>query len=87
MGIYQNCKGDKGNEGENKKEREATSPTKTRGKDCCSMVLAIWFISRSRKEQEKHRKTSEQASLAAGTSHTLVCLPGKAGAATARMTK
>ena len=31
--IYQACEGDKGSEGESRKERKGISPTKTRGKE------------------------------------------------------
>lgn len=74
--MYQNREGDKGNEGEGKKERKGTFPAETRGKDR-SMALAIWFISISKKELEKCRKTREQARLPTRISHTLVCLPAR----------
>ena len=46
-----------------------------------STACAIWFISSSRKEQENRREIGERARLPARISHTLVLLPGKAGAA------
>lgn len=73
VGMYQNREGGKGNESEGKKERRGTFPAKTRGKDH-SMALAIWFISISKKELEKCRKTSEQTRLPTRISHTLVFL-------------
>lgn len=75
--IYQNREGDKENEGES---RKGNFPNQNERKDR-SAARPIWFISSSRKEQEKCSKISERARLPARISHTLVFLPGKAGVA------
>lgn len=54
-------------------------------------IVVPWYLPsglfQARGKNRKNTETSEQAGLAARTSHTLVCLPGKAGAAAAQMTK
>ena len=89
VGIYQPREADKGSEGESK-EKERGFPQIRQEEKNHSTARAIWFISSSRKEQEKCSEISERARLPARISHTLVLLPGKAGAAgalSAPMTK
>lgn len=50
-GVYPNCEDDKGNEAERKKEEKGNFSS-YRERKSCSIVLAISFISSSRREQE-----------------------------------
>lgn len=74
--IYQTREADKGSEGESK-EKERGFPQLRREEKNHSTARAIWFISSSRKEQERRSEISERARLPARISHTLVLLQGR----------